>query len=170
MIQSLIKLAVLVLACVLVYNYFFGTSEEKDQSRAIFGKVREVVVMGADVLKSEKQKYDAGKYDKLMNQLGVAYKAVRDRSQYVDKDVLTRLDDLEKRKAVLQKELDSIQQDEQPAAAPAASHRGLSGNVQDAPMSASKAADQLRRKEELVRQMQQLFQDSDVLLKQAQGE
>jgi hypothetical protein len=166
MIRSLFKLALFLVAGILIYNYFFGTSEEQDQSKVFFGKVRDVVVTGADLLKSEKHKYDAGKYDKLMDNLGVAYKAVRQRAQFVDEKVLKRLDELETRKAQLKQELDSIQEDDQqPASTP---QRGLRQSASDNTLQTSKAADQQRRKEALQQEMEKLYQDSEILLRQAQ--
>jgi hypothetical protein len=165
MIRSLVKLALILVAGILIYNYFFGTSEEQDQSRLFFGKVRDVVVTGADLLKSEKHKFDAGKYDKLMDNLGTAYKAVRQRAQFVDQKVLRRLDELEARKAEIKTELDSIQEDEQSAPAP---QKGLRQSAAEQALQTSKAADQQRRKEALQQKMEKLFQDSDILLQQAQ--
>jgi len=166
MIRSLLKLAALLIVGILVYNYFFGTNTEQAQSRMFFGKVRDVVVAGGDVLKQEKHKFDAGKYDKLMNQLGGAYKAVRERAQYVDEKVLTRLDDLERRKANLQLQLDTIQENEQ--SAPPAPKKGVAQDPKASGQQAAKAADQQRRKEALQREMESLFRDSEQLLQQAQ--
>ena len=36
MIRSLLKLALLAVVCIVIYNYFFGSASEKDQSRRIF--------------------------------------------------------------------------------------------------------------------------------------
>lgn len=61
--RSLLKLGLLLLAGVLGYNYFFGTVEEKEQSREILGKVRDVGKDAWGLLKSEKAKLNEGKYD-----------------------------------------------------------------------------------------------------------
>ncbi len=166
MIRSLIKLALLLVAAILVYNYFFGNTEEKAQSKQFFGKVRELVVAGADVLKAEKQKFDAGKYDKLMEQLGGAYKAVRQQAQHLDEKVLKRLDDLEARKAQLEQELDTIQANEK-AVLPAPK-KGVKADPKATEQQAAKNADQQKRKEALQRELEQLFKDSESLLKDAQ--
>ena len=63
MVRSLLKLAAVLIAAMLVYNYFFGTSNEKENSRKVFGQMRGVVVSVGDLLKSERAKFDAGKYD-----------------------------------------------------------------------------------------------------------
>lgn len=48
---------------ILVYNAFFGNEAEKAQSKEIFGKVRELGKDSWGLLKSEKVKYQDGKYD-----------------------------------------------------------------------------------------------------------
>ncbi|HNM26497.1 MAG TPA: hypothetical protein PKL15_13740, partial [Saprospiraceae bacterium] len=63
MIRSLIKIGLVLIVAILVYNRFFGTSAEKEQSKKIFGEMRDVVVSVGQLVKSEKTKFDAGKYD-----------------------------------------------------------------------------------------------------------
>ncbi|MBK6930173.1 MAG: hypothetical protein IPH12_04655 [Saprospirales bacterium] len=163
--RSLIKLALLLLAAILVYNYFFGTSEEKTQSKEVFKKTGDALGAAWNILKSEKQKFDAGKYDRVLDQLGGAYKAIRERAQYVDEKVLRRLDELERRKATLEQQLDSLEA--QPAPPPTRK-KGMKSDAGDT--TAAKQADQQRRKEALQRELDKLIQDTDALLKQAQEE
>jgi len=170
MIRSLVKLGLVLLVAILVYNYFFGTSEEKAQSQQVFGKARDLVVAGADLIKSEKHKFDAGKYDKVMDQLGGAYKTIRDRAQYVDTKVLKRLDELEQRKANLEQQLDALEESQTPTAAPTPSKKGLKTDPRAQEQQNMKTADQQRRREQIQREMEQLLKDSDSLLKQAQGQ
>ena len=56
MIRSLLKLGLLLVAGILVYNYFFGPVEEKEQSKEIFGKVRDVGKDAWALLRTEKDK------------------------------------------------------------------------------------------------------------------
>lgn len=165
MIRSLIKLGLLLVAGILVYNYFFGTSEEKAQSKEVFKKTGDAVGAAWSLLKSEKQKFDTGKYDGVLDKLGDAYKAVRERAEYIDEKVIKRLDELERRKASLQKQLDTIEREEQ-APPPPAPKKGAKAD----PTQASKAADQARRKAELQRALDSLVRDTDNLLKEAQEE
>ncbi len=155
MIRSLIKLGLLLLAGILVYNYFFGTTEEKTQSKEVFKKTGDALGAAWNLLKSEKEKFDSGKYDKVLDQLGNAYKAIRDQAKNVDEKVLKRLDDLERRKSALEQELGAIESGE----------RASSTGNGDA---AAKSADQQRRKESLQRQLDSLIRDTDSLLKDAQ--
>lgn len=160
--NRLIKLGLLLVAAILVYNYFFGTNEEKAQSKEIFKKTGDAVSATWGLLKSEKQKFDAGKYDKVLNQLGHAYRAVRERAQYVDEKVLKRLDELEARKAALQDKLDALDSEDQ-TTAPAPQKGVKADQTQTA-----KAADRERRKEAYQRELDALLRDTDSLLKQAQ--
>jgi hypothetical protein len=165
MIRSLVKIGILLVVAILVYNYFFGTDTERDNSRKIFGQMRDVVVSVGQMVKTEKNNFNAGKYDGVLDKLGGAYRAVRDRAQYVDEKVLQRLDELEDRKDRLQTELDSIEKGDQIAAEPV--KKGLKKDPKAEEKKAAKAADQTRRKAELQRELELLLRDSDALLKQA---
>ncbi len=166
MIRSLFKLAVLLVIGILIYNYFFGTSSEREQSKQVFGSMRNVVVSVGQLMKSEKTKYDAGKYDKVLDKLGDTYQAVRDRAKYVDENVIKRLGDLEAKKAELQEDLSQIEQGDQQVAAAARSTKPTDPKKQT--VLTNKAAEQERRKKELQRELEQLLRESDQLLKEAQ--
>lgn len=166
MIRSLLKIAALIIVGILIYNYFFGTDTEKENSRKVFGQVRDVVVSVGQLVKSEKEKFDSGKYDAALEKLGSAYKAVRERAQHLDASMLRRLNELEQRKADMRLKLDTIEQlDAQTNAAPPPSGKK---NLKAEKAKAEKAADQQRRKEELQRELELLLKDSDELLKKAQ--
>jgi len=70
MIRKIISTAVVLVIGLLVYNYFFGNEQEKEQAKEIFGKGAEVVGAGADLLKAEYQKFRDGKYDKALDNIG----------------------------------------------------------------------------------------------------
>jgi hypothetical protein len=170
MIRSLLKLAVLAIACILVYNRFFGTDEEKENSKKIFGQMRGMVVSVADLVKAEKTKFDAGKYDAALDKLGDAYRAIRQQAQHVDDKVIKRLDELEQRKTALQQELDGIEAADQQSAAPAntSGKKTLKPDPKLEQAKVAKAADQARRKEALQKELEALLRDSETLLQQAQ--
>jgi hypothetical protein len=63
MIRFLLKIGIFLVVGILIYNYFWGDNSEKAQSKAVFGEMRDVVVSVSGLLKTEKQKYNAGKYD-----------------------------------------------------------------------------------------------------------
>jgi cytochrome c556 len=170
--RTLIQLALVLLVGILVYNYFYGTSEEKAQSREVFKKTGQTVGAAWNLLKSEKAKFDAGKYDNALDKLGGAYRAIRERAQYVDEKVLRRLDELETRKSRIEGELDAIEKIEenlQQTPAPT-SKRPTRAERNEAEKTATKVAEQLRRKEALLRSLDSLMRDTDALLKDAQQE
>jgi len=164
MIRSLLKIAALLIAGILVYNYFFGTNEEQENSRKVFGQIRGVVSSVGQLVRSEKDKFDAGKYDAALDKLGGVYKAIRTQARHVDEKVIKRLDELEDRKAELEQELNEIEAgDQQAAAAPVSKRKDPNAEK----VKAAKAADQVRRKAELFRELEGLVRDSDALLQEA---
>lgn len=108
MIRSVIKIGLLLLVGILFYNYFFGTPEEKEQSARIVGKA---VDFGRDawgLLRSEKEKFDEGKYDEAVDKIGNLYASIRQTAEKVnDSGALERLAELEERRSELERELES---------------------------------------------------------------
>ena len=169
MFRTLFKLALFLVAGILTYNYFFGTSTEKENSRKVFGEMRDVVVSVGSLIKEEKAKFDAGKYDAALDKLGGAYRAIRERAEYVDQKVLKRLDGLEQRKAQLEQDLNTIEQKDEQSANPApAPKKGVKQDPKAAEQTAAKAADLMRRKEKLQKQLDSLLKDSERLLQEAE--
>jgi SMC interacting uncharacterized protein involved in chromosome segregation len=150
MIGFLIKIALFAVIGILGYNYFFGTSEEKAQSSKVFGQVKEVAVSVGELAKSEKEKYDAGKYDAALDKLAGAYKKAREGAQKIDKSLLKRIGELENRRAGLEKEIASIEK------------------VEHTELTESEAKQQTKRKERLQQELDRLIADSDSVLKQAE--
>ena len=150
MIGFLIKFAVFAIIAILGYNYFFGTSEEKAQSSKVFSQVKEVAVSVGELAKSEKEKYDAGKYDAALDKLASAYKTAREGAQKLDAGLLKSIGELDKRRAALEKEIASIEEAEQ-------------GELSDA-----EAKKQAKRKEKLQQELDKLITDSDAVLNQAE--
>ena len=167
MIKGLLKIGLILVVGILVYNRFFGTDVEKQQAKEVFGSVKGVVHSVAGILKSEKAKFDEGKYDKVMDKLGDAYKTVREKAQFVDQKVLSQLDDLEKRKAELQKELDDLKAD---SGESSTAEKGLKG---ERPTDETKTASEASRKERerrLKKELEKLADDTEKLLEDAQQE
>lgn len=154
MIGFLIKIAVFLVAALLAYNYFFGNEEEKAQSAKVFSQMKEVAVSVGDLAKSEKEKFDAGKYDAALEKLGQAYKTAREGAQHLDADLLKRFAELEQRKEGLEQEVEKLD---------AAERSSPAGKDE------THAAQQQARKEALNKEMEKLLADSNALLKEAQG-
>ncbi len=112
MIKSIIKLGLLLVVGILVYNFFLGSPEEKAQSQNVFNKGKDVIVSVGDLLKSEKTKFDSGKYDTALDKIGGAFDGIRDKAREIqDEGYLDRLNDLDKKRKELQEELSEIAQD-----------------------------------------------------------
>ncbi|MFK8114987.1 MAG: hypothetical protein AB8B91_22485, partial [Rubripirellula sp.] len=79
MVKTLFKLVLVLVVGLLSYNYFFGTAEEKERSRQVVAQVGELTSSVVDLLKTEKQKYDAGKYDAAFSKIKTAIGIERQR-------------------------------------------------------------------------------------------
>jgi len=109
MIKTILKVLAVLVIGIVVYNFFFGTPEEKQQSREIFQKGKELVVSAKDLLQSEKEKFDAGKYDDALDKIGSLFNDLKDKANEFDQDYLDRISELEQRRQELERQLASEQ-------------------------------------------------------------
>jgi len=72
MIKSIIKVGLFLVVGILGYNYFFGSPEEKAQSKEIINKAADVGKAGVGLLKEEIGKFKSGKYDDALDKVGSA--------------------------------------------------------------------------------------------------
>jgi|APTNR8051073442_1049403.scaffolds.fasta_scaffold00948_16 hypothetical protein len=106
---NLLKLAALLVIGILVYNYFFGTTEEKAQSKVIFSEAKDLGKAAWGLLKSEKDKFEDGKYDEAVDKVGGLFKNLKTKAQEnKDTDALSELRELEKQRLELEKRLDAV--------------------------------------------------------------
>ncbi|MBL7793525.1 MAG: hypothetical protein JNK77_14445 [Saprospiraceae bacterium] len=106
MLRSLLKLAVVLVLAILVYNYFFGTSEEKAQSKEIFGEVRDLGKAAWGLLKTERQKFNDGKYDEAVDKVGGLINTMKDRAERLeDSDLINKIDKLERKRKAIERQL-----------------------------------------------------------------
>ena len=107
MLRTLLKLALLLVVGLLAYNYFLGTPEEKEQSRVIVGKARELGSEAWKLLKTERTKLKEGKYDDALNRLESLYVDLKNvAAEARDSETLRKLEDLSQRRRELQDGLD----------------------------------------------------------------
>lgn len=113
--RFLIKIALLLVVGVVIYNYFFGTPEEKEQSKEVIHTATEagkaVWSFGKEafnLLRSEKKKFDAGKYDEAVDNVGGLLDKLRGQAKTIEdnKDLIARLDRLERNRQNLEKKID----------------------------------------------------------------
>ncbi len=100
MIRSLLKLGALLVVGILVYNYFFGTIEEKEQSKKVFTEVVDLGKAAWGLLKSEKEKLDEGKYDGALDKISGLIDTLKEKAKTIDdnKEILDKIRELEKQR------------------------------------------------------------------------
>jgi len=113
MIKNLLKLAVFLVIGVLVYNYFFGNAVEKERSAKIGNQVKELFQSAVDVVKDEKEKFDAGKYDGALDKVGDAINGLKSSARELgDNFEMEKIDELEREKKSLQERLKDAEANE----------------------------------------------------------
>ena len=96
MIKFIIKIALVLVVGLVGYNYFFGNEAEKEQSREMVGKVRDLGSDAWNLLRSERSKMKEGKYDDALDKLDNLYGDLRERAERIkDSGALDRLRELD---------------------------------------------------------------------------
>ena len=112
---TLIKLGLLLVVGVIIYNYFFGTVEERAQSTTVIHTATEagkaVWSFGKEafgLLRNEKKKFDDGKYNEAVDNVGNLYDKLRGHAKTIEdnKDLIARLDRLERERRKLETKID----------------------------------------------------------------
>ena len=111
MIKSLLKLLVILVIGILIYNYFLGTEQEKQGAKKIFSEMKDVGVAVKDLLKTEKEKFDAGKYDNAVDKIGNVLDGLKKNAKDFDEKYLKRIDDLEQKRQELRRSLSDYEQE-----------------------------------------------------------
>ena len=111
MIRSILKLAVFLVIGILVYNFFFGTAEEKESSRQVFNSGKALVGNVVGLLKSEKDKFAAGKYDNALDKVDNLFDDLKEKAQDIDEKYVDRLRDLDDKREQLEEQLAEIKED-----------------------------------------------------------
>jgi hypothetical protein len=104
---QLIKWGLIILACILVYNYFFGTDPEKERSRQVFTQVGGLFKSVKDVVKAERAQLDSGKYDEAIDKLTNIIGSLKTEAKNSgDQEALARIKDLEAERDQLEKNVE----------------------------------------------------------------
>jgi len=93
--KNLIFLALLILAAIVGYTYFFGKGEDKERAENIVNETRDLGRSVGDFLKKQKDKYDNGEFDRLFDRIGNAIDNFRKKpaaDQQEAKDELRKLE------------------------------------------------------------------------------
>ena len=65
----LIGFIVIILAIIVAFMYFFGKGEDQAKAEAVVGETKEVFSAIGDFLKRQKDKYDAGEFDRMIGKV-----------------------------------------------------------------------------------------------------
>lgn len=108
MIKSLLKLLAVLVIGIIIYNLFLGTDQEKQGAKKIVGEVKDLGVAVTDLLKSEKEKFDKGKYDKAIDKIGTMLSNLKRNAKEFDENYVSRIEELERKRQQLKNELDEL--------------------------------------------------------------
>ena len=108
MIKTLLKYGILILAGIVGYNYFLGDEAEKASSRKIVNEIKDVGKEVGGLIKSEREKFDKGKYDKVLVKLKDSYDVVKQKAKNIDEKYISKLDDLQDRRNDLENRLSKV--------------------------------------------------------------
>jgi uncharacterized protein YukE len=113
--RNLFTLGMILVLGILVYNRFLGTADEQAQAKTTFqtiGKAfKEVGGAVGTLLKSEKEKFDEGKYNQAMDKIGDLFSTLSDKAKDIgetSEDYLNKLEELNKQKEALQEKIDGF--------------------------------------------------------------
>lgn len=108
--KFLLKLVLIVAVLLIGYNYFLGNESEKQNSKEIIQKIEDLGVSIGALMKSEKQKYDSGKYEDALENVQQLIGSIKEKIK--DLDLSEKLDKIEKKKNELSERLRDAQEDE----------------------------------------------------------
>jgi myosin heavy subunit len=107
MLRTLLKFGFLLVIGILIYNFFFGSNSEKEQSRKIFGQTKELFRSTRDLVRSEREKFDAGKYDNAVAKVKNVFGKLRETAND-NKDILSEIDELDKKRMAIEERLNKV--------------------------------------------------------------
>ncbi|MBP7184762.1 MAG: hypothetical protein KBA06_04580, partial [Saprospiraceae bacterium] len=105
----MLKFGFFLLIGVLGYNYFFGSTEEKESSQRIFQEFKVLGTMVKNLVVSEKQKFDTGKYDVALSKINSISIDLQEKAQRTDNvQLIDKLKDLSTKKQNLENQLSDL--------------------------------------------------------------
>ena len=99
--RNLLKLIFFAAIGLIAYNYYYGNEVEKARSEKVIEGVKDVFGSIKDLAVAEKEKFDEGKYDKILDKIGNVFEEVKEKSADISDDLRDRLADLEDEKEAL---------------------------------------------------------------------
>ena len=93
--KNLFFLAILILAVVVGYMYFFGKGEDRETARSVVNETKELGRSVGDFIKRQKEKYDDGEFDALLDKISGTLKKLKSRKEAPTPEEKNELRDLE---------------------------------------------------------------------------
>jgi len=112
MIKTILKLAILLVAGVLIYNYFLGSPDEKAASQKVFNEIKDVGSAVTDFVKDEHQRIKDGKYDKVIGKVDDALTNIEAHVKNMDPEAIAEYKELKRESAVLEKEIEQVDEED----------------------------------------------------------
>ena len=93
--RTIINLILIVVIVIVGYNYFFGDQSERSESQEIVQQVKDLGKSIGDLMKNEKEKFDEGKYDGVIDRMRVIFDKVKSQLNSDDSSGQEQLQGLE---------------------------------------------------------------------------
>lgn len=93
--KSLLFLIILLLAGIVGYMYFFGEGEDKEQARSVVNETKELGKAVGNFLKRQKEKYDDGEFDKLLDKINATIQKLKSKKTEPTEEESRELKELE---------------------------------------------------------------------------
>ena len=90
----------------MIYNYFFGNSEERTQAKAVVSEIKDAGRAVGNLLNTEKTKFDNGKYDKALDKMSMMLQKMKSSSK--DASTNQEITQLEAEKNSIETKLDKL--------------------------------------------------------------
>lgn len=91
--RRLIFLALLLLAGYVAYQYYFGQGEDQVRAETIVQETKDLTRAVGDMLRRQKEKYDAGEFDRTIDHVGRSLDKLRSQPRSAEgKDAIRELE------------------------------------------------------------------------------
>lgn len=94
--RKLLFTLILILAAYVGYQYFFGQGEDKENAHLIVNETKDLGKAVGDFLSKQKEKYDDGEFDRLIDRVSDALASLKSDSAEKTEEVNDDLRDLKK--------------------------------------------------------------------------
>ncbi len=109
--RNLLKLIFFAVVGLIAYNFYYGNEVEKARSEKVINGVKDVFGSIKDLAVAEKEKFDEGKYDKVLDKIGDVFADVKEKSADISDDLRDRLTNLEDEKIELKERIKEKQKE-----------------------------------------------------------